>query len=115
MVCIRSFVVSLRFKGLQILHTFFDLAGSRGKSVALPGGLCLHRHGLHPKTVRLVHRRELHGIATSGVEVDSKEGPLALDRVRYALDRADMDRDPRRRCVGDQNCKLLHVDVDLPW
>ena len=115
MACIRSIVVPLRFKGLQILHTFFDLAGSRGKSVALPGGLCLHRHGFHPKTVWLVHRRELHGIATSGVEVNSKEGPLALDRVRYALDRADMDRYPRRRCVGDQNCKLLHVDVDLPW
>ena len=47
------------------------------------------------------------------MEIDPKEGPLTLKRVRHTLDCADMDRDPGGLGVGDKDDVLCHVDIDL--
>lgn len=49
------------------------------------------------------------------IEVDSEEGPLALNRVGYGLDGAHVEGDPSGRRVRDQYCVVLHVDIDLAW
>ena len=47
------------------------------------------------------------------MEVYPQKGPLALNSVRHALNRADVDWNPRGRRVGNQHCEPLHVHEDL--
>lgn len=47
------------------------------------------------------------------MEVDSQVSPLTLDGVADTLDRGDVEGDECCRAVGDQDCAVLHVHVDL--
>ena len=114
-VTCSSFGVFFLLHRLHLLHAFFDLAGRLGQTVVLAGCLSLHGHCLHPEVVGLFHWREFHSVASSGVEVDSEEGPLALQSVRNTLDGVDMNRDPSGGRVRDQDSIALLIDIDFAW
>ena len=88
---------------------------SLGKSVVLACCLSLHGQSLHPQVVGFVQRRELHGVSTRSMEVDSKESPLTLQGIRNTLDRADVHRDPGGLGVGDQDSMTSDINKDLAW
>ena len=111
----HCFIVALLFHVLNLLHALFDLLASLSEAIVCTSRLRLHCKSLHPKTIGGFHGRELHRIAASCVEVDPEEGPLALMRIRHALNRADMDGDPCCRRIWNQYGMTLHVDEDLSW